>query len=166
LCLPCLISLNFRFPWKNGKVGLKESERPKLFSAAISETKALSKIINEHWYSYCGRECGALVTKGLSRSTSEDVADWMTHRLLSGFVAQEQDPVLRREIVATAVADYCESPGVLNSAAALTIEEKKFSYEEHPDNRARRLAAFTPQIVKLLDCDPGNEIPNDKACDI
>ena len=142
------------------------TERPKLFNKAISETKALKQIINEHWYSYCGRECSSLVAKGLSRSTSEEVAEWMKYRLLSGFVAREPDLALRRQIVAGSVAAYCEAPGVLNSAAALTIEEKKYSYEEHPDNRVRRLAAFTPQIVQLLDCDPGNEIRLSKECDL
>jgi hypothetical protein len=142
-------------------------ERGVIFEQALEDTFELQKIINQHWFAHCGTECSELTPHKLGRSTGEESADWLARRAFAKAVARAPTVQAKRQMLATATVWMCPTPGKFWSAGDLTSREKKYSFEEHPDNRPRRLSLFTPEIVRMIECTPDEEVlKGNSSCDL
>lgn len=127
-------------------------QRSKVFDAAMSETLSLIEARTREWYSYCGQNCSELAAESLSVDSRENFADWMSYKALSNYLGRKQNLRERREAAALATVDLCERPGPKNDAPDLAESEKKYSLENHPDTRVRRISVFNKQNAELNQC--------------
>jgi hypothetical protein len=135
----------------------KDSNRSEKFAEALKATKAVGKAINEHWYSFCGRECSGLSAADISRDTSEDTADWIAHKVTTRFLKREPSLTKRRELATTAFTTFCRSYSEYRNAQDLISEEANYTSEEsdeHPEDRKRILSIFSPEVMKIVSCSP------------
>lgn len=141
-----------------------EADRPKVFTAALTQTQAIVEASNKDSYSYCGRNCDALQAYQQSANSGEDFADWMAFRALGNFIKRKPDLSSRREAMTESMALFCREPGVVNDAPSLALAEKGFSLEEHPDDRARRISSFNPINAALAHCTMKTDDPGSGKC--
>lgn len=132
---------------------LPAGERTELFAKAIQNSAGVYKNILAHSVSYCGQNCASLVPFGLAKNPQENFADWLAARATARAVSRANDLSERRDFLGRAAALFCREPGLMSQAQDLTLVEKQFSSEEHPDDRIRRWAIFNARNAKLAGCD-------------
>lgn len=130
-----------------------QNERGEIFESALNDMEDVRRSINEHWISYCGRNCRELVEYGLGQNIDEETADWFSRKVLERFSEREQDPQKRREFIAAVNVSSCDQPGIYFSAGDLTQREKKWSSEPHPDTTSRRLFLYSEKMAELIQCE-------------
>ncbi len=141
-----------RFRYSDSDIDSKKE----IFEIAIQETKAILESKTEQWFAICGQNCAELADDGFGVDARENFADWMSYKAIGKFLARKKELRDKREGTALASVDLCEKPGPKNEAPELAEIEKKFSLENHPDTRNRRLAVFNKRNIELVDCNPGN----------
>lgn len=123
-----------------------------MFHNALAETQELVKRQKEDQFFFCGKTCDTLVADGFSKDPSESFADWMANRAQRYLFARIDTPEHRQEAAALGNSLLCEEPGPKREAPGLAIEEKKYSTEEHPDARLRRLSEYDAVTAHQLGC--------------
>ncbi|MNS39098.1 hypothetical protein D3C72_713690 [compost metagenome] len=128
-------------------------DRKEIFAKAIEETQMIEKAKELESYSYCGINCDSLSDYEMSKGSGENFADWMAGQSFGEFLSRQKDMRSRRESSAAATSLFCNAPGVARDAPDLTLKEKNYSLEPHPDNRNRRVSLYNDQNAKLVKCD-------------
>ena len=144
---------------------LEYEEEIRAFSTALEETKKLRKTYDYYLYSLLGRNASELAFFNLSKTSSENFADWMSYKAMELRLEREKSVEERRSFLLADISIYCEPQGLARVAKDKTLIEKEYSRAYHPLNRNRRLNRFTPKIANLLECNRGEEIQKlDNQC--
>lgn len=144
----------------------KREDRARIFDLAVREAKTVIGARLLDWYSYCGRNCSALVEDNLAVQADENFADWLANRAFSSFLARKKNLRERREASGLATVGLCEEPGPKKDAPDLAATEKEHSLAPHPDTRLRRLAIYDLQNAALVECQNREHAKGDKPCDL
>ena len=84
--------------------------------------------------------------------SSENFSDWMANRASRYLYARIATTQHRQESAALGNAMLCDEAGPKREAPGLAAEEKKYSTEEHPDERTRRISEYDPFVSHQLGC--------------
>lgn len=137
-----------------------KKERSEIFDKAMAQTsKILELRLIEAW-KYCGKNCSALTQFGMSADPDENTADWFANKSFPDFL-KTLKPENRAQASALATSLFC--PTGLESSD-LTLAEKKYSLETHPDSRHRRISLYTPETSKALGCIIDEKDQGDAKC--
>lgn len=141
------------------------ADRTELFQRAIKETGAILKVKDMDYLSYCGHTCSDLVDENLASDTGENFADWVAVRVGKHYLARKKSMSDKREASALATSLFCTEPSLYNDAPDLALVEKKFSMQEHPDSRLRRISFYTRESAALLGCQLDPEAQGFALCE-
>ena len=144
----------------------KDIAKSPAFESALSETRRLLTLYLQQRSSFEGRENSDLQDYNLSRPSGEFWADWVAKKVFSSLLkkATASD---RKNMILAANASNCEKAGLGSVAPNLVKVEKKFSNEEHPESRSRRLFIFTEYVAQVMECSRGKEIlTRDQQCEM
>lgn len=125
--------------------------RSNIFESAIEQTSRILQIQSEDYFKYCGKNCSDLTSFQLSVNPREKNADWFATLAFPSFLENLASDK-RAEASALATSLFCNSTDIAITAPELALSEKKYSLESHPDNRARRVSLYTPEVAKLINC--------------
>ena len=137
---------------------MPREQREKIFAAALAETKEIYTAILAVKLSFCGDECAGLVSFNLAKQSHENFADFLAYRSVGSFLAERPQLAIRRQIVEEMGTIFCVAPGIEKESPALAAIESSYSKKAHGDNRQRRLAMFSPEIIQQIRCLPSPAI--------
>ena len=140
------------------KLATKDREfRSKVFAETLAEVEKLYALYWKIYLSFQGRESSRLQQYNLSRPSFENWADWMGRKSFTRFL-KEVSADVKRDMIRAVNASECQRAGLNTVAPQLVKIEKRFSNEEHPESRSRRLGIFTDYVAKVMKCKRGKEI--------
>lgn len=131
----------------SGYGGLAPSARGPAFQKALQETEQIHRVLFDHWFRECGRNCPELVQDSLSRDVEEQLSDWYAHRVMVRYLKREESLLSRRDIASRALARFCASESSLNSDSPYSTDVQ------------RRRSFFDREISDLVGCER-DESPN------
>jgi hypothetical protein len=130
-----------------------QGERAQLFKMALQDTQKILIAKNAEWFSYCGRNCRELASDHISVDSRENFSDWLGSRAMSRHLGRKKDLREAREASAVSTVLFCDEPSAVSDAPDLAAVEKKYSFENHPDHRVRRISVFNKKNASVVKCD-------------
>ncbi len=131
----------------------EETPEGQKFKDALDNTRDIIQGTLERMYSQCGIEEPSLAEDRLSKTSSENFADWLANKAMIQNLSQMDSLKDKRKFAQETGALCCDAPGTLDSAPPEFRKiEKTFSFAVHGDNRIRRLSVLTPEISDLIQC--------------
>ncbi|MEZ4820636.1 MAG: hypothetical protein R3A45_12425 [Bdellovibrionota bacterium] len=129
-----------------------------IFQQAIASTRDITQNIFERLVEFTGDEDEYLIEYRLAKSSGENFADWLAFQTIEKKLQRIDGLQNKRDFIVESNAIYCTEPGPLLEEASMTQVEKKFSYQAHADDSARRMSIFTKGIRSLLKCEVSEEV--------